>query len=75
MKTKGWDTVILSEPSHEHLIAEVHFDGELIAQLDREDGRETMCISLMPSSRRPGKRIGLEDFLQALKSAAKDLAR
>lgn len=75
MKTEGWDTVILSEPAHEHLIAEVHFDGELIAQLDREEGREAICISLMPSSDRPARRIRLEDFLQAFKSASEDLAR
>ena len=75
MNPKGWDTVVLSEPSHEHLIAELHFEGELIAQLDREDGRGAICVSLMSASDRPGRRIRLEDFLLAFKSAAEDLAR
>jgi hypothetical protein len=75
VKTKGWDTVVLSEPSHEHLVAEMYFDGELIAQLDREDGRESICISLVLPSSQPAQRIRLEEFLQACKSAAEDLAR
>lgn len=74
MKTEGWDTVILSEPSHEHLIAEVYFDGALLAQLDREDGRDEICISLLPALCPPVNRIRLEELLQVLKRAAKDLA-
>jgi hypothetical protein len=75
MKTEGWDTVILSDPSHEHLIAEVSFDGELVAQLDREEGRDAVCISLIRTPNRPDMRVRLEEFMQTLRSAAEDLAR
>lgn len=75
MKTVGWDTVILSDSSHEHLIAEISFDGELVAQLDREEGRDAICISLIQASNRPDRRIRLEEFMRVLRSAAEDLSR
>ncbi len=74
-KMSGWKVIVMSDLSHEHLVAELQFDGQIVAQLDREDGREAMCISLFTPSGQISNRIGLSDYLRAVADAAKDLAK
>ncbi|MGQ7273396.1 hypothetical protein [Marinobacter sp. V034] len=75
MKKSDWDTIILSEPGYEHLVAELHFDDQFLLLLDREEGRENLCIALPGSDGKLGTRISLDDFIEQLKSAAENLCR
>jgi hypothetical protein len=75
MKSQGWDMVILSEPDHEHLVAELHFDGQLLLLLDREQGRDTLCVAFPDRAGQLGVRIRLDEFIERVKEAAADLNR
>ena len=73
MKELGWDRVILSDLRHEHLIAEIYYEGRFIALLDREDGPEAVHITLQENSGASGIRIPLADLLMQLQQAQDDL--
>lgn len=73
MKEQGWDRVILSDPRHEHLIAEIYYEGRFIALLDREDGPEAVHVTLQENSGGFGIRILLADLLMQLQQAQDDL--
>ena len=76
MKNKvGWDTLILSEPNFEHLVAELHHEGQFLLQLDREQGRDSVCIAFPNQDGTLGARVSLEEFLRQLTAAAADLKR
>ena len=75
MKKKAWDTIILSEPDYDHLVAELYFDNQFMLLLDREDGRENVCIALPGKDGKLGSRIPLDEFLKQLNLAADDLRR
>jgi hypothetical protein len=75
MKKSDWDTIVLSEPEYEHLVAELHFGDQFLLLLDREDGRENVCIALPGKDGKLGSRIPLEEFVEQLKSAAENLRR
>ena len=75
MKTKGWDTVILSEPKYEHLVAELHFQGQLVLLLDRDQGRDSLCVAFPDKSGQLGQRVSFDEFIVALQAAAEDLKR
>lgn len=70
-----WERTILSDLDHEHLVAEVNFDGKFLFLLDREDGRDAVCISLPDKDGKLTVRISLADFIAQLNSAAIDLCR
>ncbi|HLD66039.1 MAG TPA: hypothetical protein VJA19_08345 [Pseudomonas sp.] len=75
MKTPDWDTIVLSEPEYENLVAELYFGDQFLLLLDREDGRENLCIALPGKDGKLGSRIPLDDFIEQLKSAAENLRR
>lgn len=75
MKSEGWDVVILSEPSYEHLVAELHYRGQFLLLLDREQGRDAVCVAFPDQSGNLGSRMRLDEFMERLKAAAEDLKR
>jgi hypothetical protein len=75
MKKSDWNTIILSEPEYEHLVAELHFGDQFLLLLDREDGRENVCIALPEKSGKLGSRIPLNEFIEQLKLTAENLRR
>ena len=75
MERQGWDTVILSEPDYDHLVAELHFDGQLLLLLDREHGRDALFVAFPDHSGQLGRRIPLDEFIERVKDAATDLKR
>ncbi|RMO93424.1 hypothetical protein ALQ32_200059 [Pseudomonas syringae pv. tagetis] len=70
-----WDTVILSEPEYDHLVAELHFGDQFLLLLDREDGRESICIAFPKKEGGLGERIALDVFIEQLRMAAENLRR
>ncbi|RMV73277.1 hypothetical protein ALP02_200120 [Pseudomonas coronafaciens pv. garcae] len=70
-----WDTVILSEPEYDHLVAELHFGDQFLLLLDREDGREGICIAFPKKEGGLGERIALDVFIEQLRMAAENLRR
>jgi hypothetical protein len=74
MKPDGWDTLILSEPDYEHLVAELHFNGQFLLLMDREEGREKLYVSIKGHLGEQ-VRIPLDEFMQQLKSTAENLCR
>jgi len=75
MKSEDWDVVILSEPNYEHLVAELHYQGQFLLLLDREQGREAVCIAFPDQTGSLGRRVRLDEFMEKLKEAAEDLKR
>lgn len=75
MKIKRWDTLILSDVGYEHLVAEVSVDGQFLLILDREEGRDAMCVAFPNKDGGLGPRIPLAEFVAQLNSAAENLAR
>ncbi|GFZ68645.1 hypothetical protein PSE10B_51670 [Pseudomonas amygdali pv. eriobotryae] len=45
MKKMKWDTVVLNESEYDHLVAELHFGDQFLLLVDREDGRENICVA------------------------------
>jgi hypothetical protein len=75
MKNGKWETTILSDIGYEHLVAELSYDGQFLLLLDREQGRESLCISFPNKDGKLGQRISLVEFLEQLNASASDLCR
>lgn len=75
MKNGKWETTILSDPDHEHLVAEVNFDGRFLLLLDREQGRENVCVAFPAEGGILGSRISLNEFIEQLQAASADLCK
>lgn len=75
MKAEGWDVVILSEPAFDHLVAELHYEGQFLLLLDREQGRESICVSFPKQNGSLGPRVALKEFMQHLQNAVENLKR
>lgn len=75
MKNGKWETTVLSDVEYECLVAEVSFDGQFLLLLDREQGRDAICIAFPKKDGQFGSRILLGDFIQKLQAAADDLRR
>jgi hypothetical protein len=73
MKSQGWDTVVLSEPEYEHLVAELHFDGQLLLLIDREDERDSLCVAFPDRSGKIGRRIPFDELLEKVSASAENL--
>ncbi|GAA5784625.1 hypothetical protein [Chitiniphilus shinanonensis] len=73
----GWRTDIFSDPTFEHLVAELYFDGSLVLVLDRDEGRDAVSVSFPDASKEGGlgARVRLTDFKQALEAAVENLTR
>ena len=75
MKNGKWETTILSDVGYECLIAELSFDGQFLLLLDREQGREAVCIAFPAKDGQLGSRIPLAEFVEQLQTAAANLCR
>lgn len=75
MKNGKWEATILSDPEYEHLVAEMSFDGQFLLLLDREQGREDVCVAFPAENGKLGSRVPLADFIEQLKAMAVDLCR
>ncbi|TJZ74085.1 hypothetical protein [Chitiniphilus eburneus] len=74
---EGWGTTIFSDPAFEHLVAELHFDGNFLLLLDRDDGRDSISISFPDPAQKGAMhtRVKLSDFMSALIAAVENLNR
>lgn len=70
-----WKIKILSDADYEKLIAEVEHDGNFIFLLDREEGRNSICITFPGCNEKSDVRVPLEEFLCQLQVAVADLKR
>lgn len=75
MASCEWKTTILSDQAYEHLVAEVSFDSQFLFLLDREQGRDFVCISFPEKNGQLGARIPLAEFVERLQAAAENLRR
>ncbi|SDZ72440.1 hypothetical protein SAMN05518854_1452 [Variovorax sp. YR266] len=75
MKNGKWEITILSDVGYEHLVAEMSFDGQFVLLLDREQGRENVCVAFPTKDGKLGSRIALSEFMEQLQAAAVDLCR
>ena len=75
MTNGKWETKILSDIGYEHLVAELSYDGQFLLLLDREQGRESLCIAFPDKDGKLGPRIPLVEFLEQLNSCASNLCR
>lgn len=75
MKDGIWKTIILSNPGYEHLVAEVSHDDQFLLLLDREQGRDSVCIAFPKQDGQLGNRIPLSEFIAQLQAAAENLCR
>jgi hypothetical protein len=75
MTPGNWKINIVSEPDYEHLVAEVLVDGQLVMLLDREKGRDAVCVSLAQGAGGLGPRLSFEDFFKNLRLAFEELNR
>ena len=74
MKPSGWDVVILDDPEHPHLVAEVHYDGHFLCLLNRDEGRDSIRVEFPLAA---GRRVhvALDELVAKLLTAAEDLKR
>lgn len=75
MKNGMWKTVILSDLSYEHLVAEVSYGDQFLLLLDREQGPGTIYVAFPQKDGKLGPRILLSEFMETLKASAVDLCR
>jgi hypothetical protein len=72
---KNWTIQISSHIDYERLIAELSYKEKFLLQLDREDGRESLCISFPEPDGSVSHRVPLSEFIKELQEAAEDLKR
>ena len=75
MKNGKWETIVLSDVGYECLVAEVSFNGQFLLLLDREQGRDAVCIAFPKKDGQLSSRIPLGEFIEQLQAAADDLCR
>ncbi|MES2818752.1 MAG: hypothetical protein V4812_07215 [Pseudomonadota bacterium] len=73
MKDTDWLTIIASEPEYEHLVAELHFKDQFLLLLDREQGRDKLCVAFPDKNGKLTSRIPLDEFIAQLQVSAEDL--
>lgn len=75
----GFSIDFVSDMDHEHLMAEISFNGQRLCVLDKEGGNDQMEIEflvdlyILPESVR--MKFSLGDFMQAIETAKSDLAK
>lgn len=75
MKDGMWETTVLSDVGYEHLVAEVSFGDQFLLLLDREQGREAICVAFPKQDGQLGARIPLSEFISQLQASADNLRR
>lgn len=75
MRDGMWKTLVLSDIEHEHLVAEISHGDQFLFLLDREHGRESLCINFPKQDGTPGARILLSEFIEKLQASANNLCR
>jgi hypothetical protein len=71
----NWKTLIVDDSEHEFLFSELYRHEKFLLQLDREDGRENICISFPEQDGSVSHRVPLAEFIEELQKAAEDLKR
>lgn len=69
MKEKGFDIIILSDTQYEELCAEIYFDGQFVAIITQEEGKENSIIEFDPPKSVLKWIFKYSDFIDALKEA------
>jgi hypothetical protein len=75
----GFSIDFVSDMDHEHLMAEISFNGQRLCVLDKEGGNDQMEIEflvdlyVLPESVR--MKFSLGDFMKTIESAKSDLAK
>lgn len=75
MKKSKFETTVLSDSKYDFLIAEVYFDSQFLFVLDREEGREKVCITFPAINGSLGSRIPVNTFIEELQLAITNLCR
>ena len=75
VKNEKWQSTVLSDINYEHLVAELTFDGQFLLLLDREQGRDTICVAFPDKNGALQCRIPLVEFIEQLQTTAADLRR
>jgi hypothetical protein len=75
MKNGKWETVVLSDVGYENLVAEVSYAGQFLLLLDRDDGRDSVCVAFPKKDGTLGARIPISEFIAQLKASADNLCR
>lgn len=75
MKKGKWQTTVLSDINYEHLVAEVSLNDQFVLLLDRELGRDAVCIAFPGKDGKLASSVPLSEFVDQLQAAAADLRR
>lgn len=75
MRDEMWKTIFLSDVDYEHLVAEISYGDQFLLLLDREQGRDSLCIAFPKQDGNLGARIPLSEFIEKLQASANDLCR
>ncbi len=68
----GYNIVIASPPEYEELVAEIYFDGNYIAQLNKENGDDHIELEIADAvvdQSMVCRKVDLNGFLEALEIA------
>lgn len=75
----GFCIDFVSDMDHEHLMAEISFNGQRLCVLNKENGNEEMelefLVDLYILSDSVKMKFGLDDFIKTIEVARLDLAK
>lgn len=75
----GFRIDFVSDMDHEHLMAEISFNGQRLCVLDKENGNEEMelefLVDLYILNDSVKMKFGLDDFIKTIEVARLDLER
>ena len=72
-RSEKWRSTVLSDIRYEHLVAELIFDDQFLLLLDREQGKDAVCVAFPDKNGELQCRMPLIEFIEKLKEAAADL--
>jgi hypothetical protein len=75
MRDETWKTLVLSDINYEHLVAEISYGDQFLLLLDREQGRDSLCIAFPKQDGQLGARIPISEFIEKLHASANDLCQ
>lgn len=75
MQKGNWQTTVLSDVGYDHLVAEVSLNDQFVLLLDRELGRDAVCVAFPGRDGKLTLSVSLTEFIDQLQAAAADLCR
>lgn len=72
----GFEVIVASYCDYEELVAEIHFDGKLVALVNREKGPEMLELELPGldlNEEYVARKVDLRGFLDAVEKASRAL--